>query len=409
MSQQEPHAVSITELTSHIKAILEGTFPSIWVMGEISDLSRPRSGHLYLTLKDDHAQIRGVIWRSTAARIKHEIKEGDAVLCFGDVEVYGARGTYQLVIRKVQPQGLGALQLAFQKLQAKLHAEGLFSADRKRPLPRFPHRIGLVTSPSGAAVRDFLEAASNRWRGVEIIVVPAIVQGQGAAQSIVRGIRAAGRIQPKLDVLVVSRGGGSLEDLWCFNEETVVRAVAASKVPIVSAVGHEIDVTLCDLAADVRALTPTDGATRVLPDARLLDRNVVDLRKRIDRSIRGIIQTRYARLESLGSRSILRKPQEILQTRWRLLDELDARSRRAMFAKLKLADARMATVAASLSALSPLDVLSRGYSVTLSSDGRALSDAQEVRSGDTIRSKLHHGEIESVVKKTSRPEQSKRG
>ncbi len=199
------------------------------------------------------------------------------MLCFGDVEVYGARGTYQLVIRRVQPQGVGALQLAFQQLQAKLYAEGLFAAERKKPLPRFPRRIGLVTSPNGAAVRDFLEAAANRWKGVEIIVIPALVQGQGAAQSIVSGIKAAHRIRPKLDVLVVSRGGGSLEDLWCFNEEPVVRAVAASKIPTVSAVGHEIDVTLCDMAADVRALTPTDGATRVLPDARLLDRSVIDL------------------------------------------------------------------------------------------------------------------------------------
>ncbi len=289
LQTDQPHAVSVSELTGHIKAILEGTFPSIWVAGEISDLSRPRSGHLYFTLKDDHAQIRGVIWRTAAARMKHDMKEGQAVLCFGDLEVYGVRGTYQLVIRRVQPQGLGALQLAFQQLQAKLYAEGLFAAERKKPLPRFPNRIGLLTSPNGAAVRDFLEAAANRWKGVEIIVIPALVQGQGAAQSIVSGIKAAHKIQPKLDVLVISRGGGSLEDLWCFNEEPVVRAVAASKLPTVSAVGHEIDVTLCDMAADVRALTPTDAATRVLPDAKLLDQSVIHLNRRLQRSILGSI------------------------------------------------------------------------------------------------------------------------
>ena len=400
MSQATPHAVSVSELTGHIKTILEGAFPSIWVAGEISDLSRPRSGHLYFTLKDDRAQIRVVIWRSTASRLDAPIEEGQAVLCFGDVEVYGARGSYQLMVRKVQPQGLGALQLAFQQLQAKLNAEGLFAADRKRPLPRYPSRIGLLTSPSGAAVRDFLEAAANRWKGVEIIVIPALVQGQGAAKSIVEGIRAAHRITPRLDVLVVSRGGGSLEDLWCFNEEAVVRAVAGSSIPTVSAVGHEIDVTLCDLAADVRALTPTDGATKVLPDAKLLDRSVIDLRNRIVRCIGASLDARRARLDSLASRSILRKPHEIVQSRFRLLDELDARARRAMVAKLKLGRAQVATAAASLSGLSPLDVLTRGYSVTLDANGRAVSNAGDVHPGETIRTRLQHGEIESVVQKT---------
>lgn len=397
LQTDQPHAVSVSELTGHIKAILEGTFPSIWVAGEISDLSRPRSGHLYFTLKDDHAQIRGVIWRTAAARMKHEVKDGQAMLCFGDVEVYGPRGTYQLVIRQVQPQGLGELQLAFQQLQAKLYAEGLFAAERKKPLPRFPHRVGLLTSPNGAAVRDFLEAAANRWKGVEIIVIPALVQGQGAAQSIVSGMKAAHKIKPNLDVLVVSRGGGSLEDLWCFNEEPVVRAIAASSIPTVSAVGHEIDVTLCDLAADVRALTPTDAATRVLPDARLLDQSVVNLNRRLQRSIRSSIDSRRSRLDAVATRSTVRKPHEIIHLRSRLLDELDARGRRAMVGKLKLGRAGLATAAASLSALSPLNVLTRGYSVTLDANGNAINNADTVKIGDTIRTRLNQGEIESVV------------
>lgn len=399
LQAEQPHAVSVSELTGHIKAILEGTFPSIWVAGEISDLSRPRSGHLYFTLKDDLAQIRGVIWRSTVARMKHDVQEGQAVLCFGDVEVYGARGTYQLVIRRVQPQGLGQLQLAFQQLQAKLFAEGLFAAERKQPLPRFPRRIGLVTSPSGAAVRDFLEAAANRWKGVEIIVVPTLVQGEGAANSIVAGIKSAHRIKPRLDVLVVSRGGGSLEDLWCFNEESVVRAIAASRIPTVSAVGHEIDVTLSDMAADVRALTPTDAATRVLPDAQLLNQSVVNYQKRLQRTVRASIDSRRTRLEAIASRSALRKPHDIIHSRFRLLDELDARGRRAIYGKLKLGRARLGTVAASLSALSPLNVLSRGYSVTLDAQGQAIDNASQVEVGDTISTRLHQGELESVVSK----------
>ncbi len=396
MSEQL-HAVSVSELTGHIKAILEGTFPGIWVAGEISDLSRPRSGHLYFTLKDDHAQIRGVIWRSTAMRMSHQIQEGESVLCLGDVEVYAARGAYQLIVRKVQPQGLGALQLAFQQLQAKLQAEGLFAAERKRPLPLYPRRIAIVTSPDGAAIRDFLKAARNRYRGVEVIVIPALVQGPEATRSIVQGIRAAHRMTPRPEVLVVSRGGGSLEDLWSFNEEPVVRAIAASEIPTVSAVGHEIDVTLADLAADVRALTPTDAATRVLPDADLLRRRVSELSLRLERCVRVAMRTRRATLQALATRSILRKPHELVHLRSRWLDELDARARRTMTAKLQLSRAKLATASASLSALSPLQVLSRGYSVTLDQDGNALSDATHVQPGQRITTRLKIGQIESIV------------
>ena len=316
-------AMSVSELTGHIKAVIEGTFPSVWVAGEISDLSRPRSGHLYLTLKDDDAQIRGIIWRSTASRLNVDLKDGQAVLCFGDLEVYAARGSYQLVIRKVQPQGLGALQLAFQQLQAKLFAEGLFAAERKRKLPRFPRRIAVVTSPSGAAIRDFLKAAANRWRGVEIIVVPAVVQGETASASIIAALAAAHRIKPRPDIVILTRGGGSLEDLWCFNDERVVRAVAASEIPTVSAVGHEIDVTLCDLAADVRALTPTDGATCTLPDGHLVVQTIGELRQRLDRAIRNAIETRRRRVVSISERTVIRKPLELVHLRSRRLDELD--------------------------------------------------------------------------------------
>jgi len=322
------------------------------------------------------------------------------VLCFGDVEVYAPRGSYQLVVRKVQPQGQGALQQAFQKLQAKLNAEGIFAAERKRPLPRLPQRIGIITSPSGAAVRDFLKSAAGRWKGVEIMVIPAQVQGDGAASSIVNAIKSAHRLRPKLDVLVLSRGGGSLEDLWCFNEESVVRAVAGSQIPTVSAVGHEIDVTLCDLAADIRALTPTDGAIQVLPDAKRVNQSVFDLRRRIDSGIRSLIAYRRKEIESIESRSVVRKPHEIIHSRFRRLDELDGRGRRAVNAKLRLARASMATTAASLSALSPLSVLARGYSVTLNADGKAISNADQVQNGEVIRTKLNQGEVESVVRRS---------
>ena len=390
--------MSVSELTGHVKAILEGTFPSICVEGEISDLTRPRSGHIYFTLKDEHSQIRGVIWRSTAARMTTQLKEGQSVLCFGDVEVYAARGTYSLVVRKVQTQGLGPLQQAFLELKQKLYAEGLFAAERKRPLPRFPKRLGVVTSPSGAAIRDFLKAAAQRWPGVEILIIPTLVQGQGASESIAKAIRTAQSISPSLDTLVVTRGGGSLEDLWCFNEEPVVRAIAQCNIPTISAVGHEVDITLCDLAADVRALTPTDGATCALPDRDLVVRSLTDMRARLDRTARNVINTRQNRLDALQTRSILKRPHELVQRRFRQLDELDARGRKAMFTRMQLNKAKLGKAAATLSALSPLNVLARGYSVTLDSDDNTIQNPSQLKPGDVIRSRVEHGDIESVVK-----------
>ena len=391
------HAVSVSELTGHIKAILEGTFPSIWVAGEISDLVKARSGHLYFTLKDNDAQVRGIIWRSTAMRLSEEIKEGQSVLCMGDVEVYAARGTYQLVVRKVQQQGLGPLQQKFEKLRATLHAEGLFAAESKQSLPTFPRRVGVITSPTSAAVRDFLKAASGRFRGAELIVIPALVQGNGSVSSIVKAIQAAHAIKPQLDVIVLTRGGGSLEDLWSFNEEAVVRAVAGSSLPIVSAIGHEIDITLCDLAADVRALTPTDAASQVLPDADRMKQTARELEARLLRLGELLVTSRRESLLRFESSAAFRKPFEIIHSRSRLLDELDQRASRAIEAKLKLTQSRLATAAASLSALSPLDVLTRGYSVTMDANGTAITDATELSPGDVIRTRLNQGEIRSTV------------
>jgi len=397
VSDAETHSVSVSELTGHIKAILEGTFPSIWVAGEVSDVVRPRSGHVYFTLKDAQSQIRGVMWRTAASRLQEPLKDGQSVLCFGDVEVYAPRGTYQLVVRKVQMQGVGGLQAAFQKLQAKLNDEGLFDAARKRLLPTFPRRIGVITSSSGAAIQDFLKAASHRWRGTEIVVIPSLVQGNEAVSKLVNAIAAAHRYRPQLDALVLARGGGSLEDLWCFNEEAVVRAVAASKIPTVSAIGHEIDVTLCDLAADVRALTPTDGATKVLPDSDSLIRSVQNLGQRLRRNASYMLTSRRERLQALGSRTILKRPHEMVLNRTRQLDDLDARARRAMFGKIKLGRAHLASSAASLSALSPLQVLTRGYSVTLTEEGQAITNASDVKNGQRIQTRLNQGSVWSII------------
>ena len=253
--------LSVAELTGHIKAVLEGAFPAVWVVGEVSDMARPRSGHVYLTLKDDQSQIRAVIWRGVASRLNFDLADGQKVLCRGDIDVYSPRGSYQLVIRQIEPRGEGALQRRLRLLQRKLAAEGLFAPEYKKPLPPFPQRIAVITSPTGAAIRDFLEVVRSRWQGTQILIVPVRVQGEGAAKEIAQAIETVNRIEPNHDTIVVTRGGGSMEDLWCFNEESVVRAIFASRIPVVSAVGHEIDVTLSDLVADVSRLDSHRGGT----------------------------------------------------------------------------------------------------------------------------------------------------
>lgn len=390
-------AVSVSELNHQLKLVVEGTFPLMWVAGEVTDVAKPRSGHIYFTLKDDDSQIRAVMWRSVASRLKFNLENGQSILCYGGLEIYTVRGTYQLVVRKAQPQGIGALQLAFEKLKARLNAEGLFSAERKQPLPRHPRRIGLITSPSGAAVHDFLVAAGDRMLGAEIYVIPAQVQGTGAAETIVRGLQAAAMVRPKLDVVVVARGGGSLEDLWCFNEEPVVRAIADCPVPTVSAVGHEVDVTLSDLAADVRALTPTDAATKVFADRMGLVQRVDDLSRRLNRAIEYEIERRRFALEALVGHSAMTKPLEMVHLRSRLVDELDQRAKQAIDRRLQQSKSDVATLAASLSALSPLNTLARGYSVTSDLDGGAISEADQLKIGQRVRTRLATGGFLSRV------------
>lgn len=393
-----PRVLSVGQLTALIKGTLETQFHGVWVGGEISEVSRPHSGHVYFTLKDSQAQIRGVVWRSTAQRLKFKIEEGQEVICQGDLDVYPPRGSYQLVVRQVEPQGVGALQLAFQQLHKRLAAEGLFDPQYKKPLPPFPRRVGFVTSPTGAAIRDFLEVAARRFRGVEILVIPARVQGDCAADEIVRGIEAANRLQPPLDVLVVGRGGGSIEDLWCFNEEQVVRAIFASRVPVVSAVGHEIDVTLSDLVADVRALTPSEAAERVIPSADELTATLSQFQRRLAAILRSRAVTARSRLDQLARSRVLRNPKSLIADRIRRLDDLDLQAVRAIRRRLAAASDQMAATAARLESLSPLAVLARGYSVTSRvADGQIVRESGQVQPGDAIRTRLARGEITSRV------------
>jgi exodeoxyribonuclease VII large subunit len=391
--------LTVSQFTSAVKDVLEGTFPSAWVSGEISNFSRPLSGHCYFTLKDDGAQMRAVIWRNAAMRLRCELHDGLEVICHGGLDLYAPRGSYQLVVDQLQPKGIGALELALRKLRDKLAAEGLFDPGRKRPLPPFPRRIALVTSPTGAAVRDFLQVLKRRWLGADVLVVPVRVQGEGAAAEVAAAIRQVNASRMAIDCLVVARGGGSLEDLWTFNEEIVVRAIHASRIPVVSAIGHEIDVTLADLVADVRALTPSEAAERIAPSGDDLRRALAQHAQRLLGQLRSRAISARMRLEALESRRAFRRPFAMVQETEQRLDELELSARRSMFRKVRDGGRRVAAMAAQLESLSPLAVLGRGYSLTLHEDGRLLRDAAEVRDGDRIVTRLAQGEVTSRVER----------
>jgi exodeoxyribonuclease VII large subunit len=393
-----PTTLTVSELTAHIKDLLEGGFPSVWVAGEVSNFSRPQSGHCYFTLKDDVAQIRAVMWRGTASKLKFDLADGMEILCRGHLDVYAPRGSYQLVIDELEPKGVGALELALRKLREKLAAEGLFDPARKRRLPTFPRRVAFVTSPTGAAVRDFLEVLRRRWNGVDVLIIPARVQGEGAAAEIVAGIRAANRLSPPPDVLVVGRGGGSLEDLWAFNEEPVVRAIAASRVPTISAVGHEIDVTLADLAADVRALTPSEAAERVVPAAEELLARLRGHRDRLRASTMRRVAHARTRFDALASQRPFRRPFDIVHDRSRRLDESATRAAGGLRSLLHQGQRRFAHLAGKLQSLSPLAVLERGYTITEDAKtGRVIRSANQLRVGQSIVTRLASASATSKV------------
>ncbi len=392
--------LSVSQLTAWIKRTLDQNIASFWIAGEVSNVTKATSGHVYLTIKDANSQIGAVLWRSSWEKCKFDIKEGMAVLGMGKLDVYGPRGTYQVVLQRLEPQGLGPLQIAFRKLHAKLAAEGLFNQDRKRPLPRFPNRIGFVTSPQGAAIHDFLEVLRRRWPQMSVLVIPAKVQGSGAAEEIAQGIELANRIDPPLDVLVVGRGGGSIEDLWAFNEEVVVRAVAASKIPVVSAVGHEIDVTLCDLVADVRALTPSEAAERIAPSRDEILETLQSSQLRLTSIVASKLRELDSRLSGLIRRPVIEQPERMLDVLVQKLDENDHRLGEAIDRRIEKRQFEFDKLASRLDTISPLKTLARGYCLTMDTkDGSILSQTSQVRVGQRIETQLSDGSILSLVEK----------
>jgi exodeoxyribonuclease VII large subunit len=389
--------LTIGELTRAVKGMIEDGFPSVWVTGEVSNLSRPTSGHLYLTLKDAEAQLRTIIWRSIVLRLRFDPREGQEVIARGRLSVYPARGGYELIVEELHPKGLGAQDLALRQLKEKLFRLGYFAPERKKPLPRFPRRVALVTSPSGAAVRDMLEVLVRRWPAVEVWVCPVRVQGDGAGEDIAAAIRFLNRFET-FDVMIVGRGGGSTEDLWAFNAESVAHAIYASQIPVVSAVGHEIDLTIADLVADCRALTPSEAAARVVPDRDELLDTLRVLDERLRTLLLQRLQSARIKLQDLGQRRPFRLPLEGIRGHERTLDDRTERLHRALRQRLLVLGDQLAAKAAHLQTLSPLNVLGRGYSLTRREmDGVVVRSPDQVRAGDRLVTRLQHGEIFSRV------------
>ena len=386
-----------SRLLAETRLVLEESFGSLWLEGEVSNLRRPPSGHLYFSLKDAGAALGGVIFGGERrVRSAQFLSEGSKVLVYGRFSAYERSGQCQLVVERVEPLGLGALQKAFDELKSRLEAEGLFAPERKRPIPRMPFTVGLVTSPTGAAVRDLMNVLARRFPAVAIILAPCRVQGEGAAAEIAAAIELQNRAG-LAEVLVIGRGGGSVEDLWAFNEEPVVRAIAASRIPTVSAVGHEIDYTLADYVADLRAPTPSAAAelcVRTEADVRdELEGASLRLRHGLSRAA-GLSR---ARLVELAASEAFARPESLVERRRQALDELGLRLGSAASAAASRSRERLAAAGAHLSSLNPLAVLARGYSVTFDEDGRLVADARKVGKGARIRTVLARGELLSRV------------
>ncbi len=389
------HIVTVTQLTEHIKNLLEGNFPDVWVEGEISNLTVPQSGHAYFTLKDERSQIRAVLFRSSQRFLKFTLQHGMQTICRGRVSVYDPRGEYQLIVEYIEPKGVGALQLAFEQLRAKLEHEGLFDPRRKKPLPLLPKRIGIITSPTGAAIRDMLRVIKRRHPNMHVLIYPVPVQGAEAAPAIGEAIRYFNEEQT-VDVLIVGRGGGSLEDLWAFNEEEVARAIAASKIPIISAVGHETDYTIADFAADLRAPTPSAGAELVVRTEESFRESINALEARIMREVRRTVAALRSSLREFTR--LLGDPSISLERYSQRIDDLAGRLAIGLRHHVRRDRALLASLASGLDHLNPLGILARGYSITKRvADGAILKEATEVKNGDVISTRLHRGEVLSRV------------
>ncbi len=395
--QLQEQAYTVTAITRRIKATLEGDLAEVWVEGEISNYIHHSSGHRYFSLKDDNAVLKVTIWRSTGSRLKFEPANGHKVIIYGDINVYEKGGQYQLNCRRILPAGLGELELAYRQLHQRLETEGLFAQERKKRLPDYVRKIGIVTSPTGAAIRDMINVARRRNSAVELIIYPATVQGGGAEKTIASGIEYFNS-REDIDIIIIGRGGGSLEDLWPFNTEITVRAVVASTIPVVSAVGHEIDTTLSDLVADLRAPTPSAASEMTIRSRSDIIAQIVGELQYQRTIITKILQSSRDRLLAQLGRPIWKHPYNMIQQRQQHLDQLVKLMEVAGKNSFEIYRNRLSLALSRLDTLSPLKIMTRGYSVTRRlSDERIVYRKTDVAIGDEIETMISDGKIVSVV------------
>ncbi len=445
MDEEEFHVYSVSEVTRDVKAILEAAFETVWIEGEISNFRVAASQHAYFILKDNNAQIRCVLFRNQKSGLKFTPQDGDQVVLLGRVTVYEARGDYQVIVESMEPRGLGALQKAFEQLKEKLSKEGLFDEEKKKDLPEYPWKIGIVTSPTGAAIRDMINVLNRRNSKVSVLLNPVKVQGQGAAEEIANAIQEMNRFKD-LDLIIIGRGGGSIEDLWAFNEEIVARAIYKSRLPVVSAIGHEIDYTISDFVADLRAPTPSAAIELAVPLLEDIEEDLAALTIQSLENVLGMIDDYRDQLRYLMDRRFFREPHQILETPSQRLDELSQRLFRGLDqglamqkqkfknmihqllqaspeknlihwkerqtdlnhrmvqkiqSQLKLAQKQFEGLAQNLNSLSPLSVLDRGYSIAINKKtGKVVKTSQAIKKADSLEIRLSKGKLNCTVDET---------
>jgi len=390
---------TISELTRNIRVLLENNFPNIWVEGEISNFLFHSSGHMYFTLKDVEAQIKCVFFSEDNKNLSFELKDGMQIICFGKIGVYDKRGQYQLYVKKSEPKGLGVLQIAFEKLKEKLAKEGLFEEAHKKQIPVFPNRIGVITSKTGAVIRDIIKVAKRRNKNVEIFVYPVLVQGEFAKKEISAALADLNRWM-NVDVIIIARGGGSMEDLWAFNEEEVARAIYESRIPVISAVGHEIDYTIADFVADRRAPTPSAAAEIAVPEREELLNNINNSQSMMFGSVMHRIASLKTLYHSLATHYILQEPINFVRRSKQNLDELSKELHIFIKSVVEHKNHSFTYVVGRMEAVSPVSVLLRGYSITTTDSGKILKDISCLKKDDIVKTRLHKGTFTSIVQKT---------
>ena len=389
---------TVTAITLAIKQMMEGVFRDVFVEGEVSNLREATSGHIYFDLKDREALLAAVMFKWDARKYGLELQEGVQVRVWGSLSCYAKQGKYQIVVKTAEALAKGNLFLEFEKLKKKLEAEGLFAPEHKKEIPAYPQRIGVVTSPTGAAVRDILSVLKRRSPHLEILIAPVLVQGDEAAAQIAQAIADLNRFQPGLDVLLVGRGGGSMEDLWAFNEEIVARAIFNSKIPVISCVGHEVDFTIADFVADLRAPTPSAAAELVVQNSQNTQQHIVQLQKRLLQSVSLFYERAKRRFDLALNSRVFKNPETLLQPKELELDELSQRLENAWKAKLAAFTHRFELAQNKLQALGPQAILKRGYSITRRADGSVICRVNQTEPGETVFIQVQDGMIRSEVK-----------